>query len=68
MGRSLILLLLIAAPAAAQDSPGWLLEDERNTIDVFGDNAESVVFIRNGGGEGSDPNRKMQRCDVPSCG
>jgi S1-C subfamily serine protease len=47
MGRSLILFLLLAVPAAAQDSPGWLLEDERNTIEVFDSNAESVVFIRN---------------------
>jgi S1-C subfamily serine protease len=47
MGRILILFLLLAVPAAAQDSPGWLLEDERNTIEVFDSNAESVVFIRN---------------------
>ena len=49
MGRSLILLLLLLVPqtASAQDVPGWLLEDEKNTIDVFGENAESVVFIRN---------------------
>ena len=50
MGRSLILLFLVlatAGPALAGDPPGWLLEDERNTVDVFGENAESVVFIRN---------------------
>jgi S1-C subfamily serine protease len=48
MDRTLILLLLVFLPATAlAQSPGWLLEDERNTIDVFGENAESVVFIRN---------------------
>jgi S1-C subfamily serine protease len=50
MDRSLTLLLVLVAllpvRAAAQE-PGWLLEDERNTIGVFGENAESVVFIRN---------------------
>lgn len=52
MGRSLILGIMLAAcasPALAQpaDPPSWLLDDERNTVDVFSENAGSVVFIRN---------------------
>ena len=51
VGR-LTLFLVIAstlAPvmAAADRAPSALLEDERNTIDVFDENAASVVFIRN---------------------
>ena len=48
MGRPLILLLLLLLPASASaQDRSWLLEDEQNTIDVFGEHAESVVFIRN---------------------
>lgn len=51
MGRPRIIVLLVLAllprSALAVDSPSWLLEGERNTIDVFRENAASVVFIRN---------------------
>jgi S1-C subfamily serine protease len=43
-----LLILLVCAPSAtAQIAREDLLEDERNTIDVFGATAHAVVFIRN---------------------
>ncbi|RKZ15572.1 2-alkenal reductase [bacterium] len=51
MGRLVVFIVmaLLAAPvlAYAGDPPGWLLEDERNTVQLFEQNAGSVVFIRN---------------------
>jgi S1-C subfamily serine protease len=50
-GRLTLLLLIVGlltpVMAVAERGPSWLLDDERNTIDVFSENAESVVFIRN---------------------
>ena len=50
-GRLTLLLLIVGlltpVMAAAERGPSWLLEDERNTIDVFSENSASVVFIRN---------------------
>jgi len=49
-GRLTLLLLIVGlltpVMAVAERGPSWLLDDERNTIDVFSENAESVVFIR----------------------
>ena len=43
----MIIGLLTPVMVAAERLPSWLLEDEQNTIDVFSENAGSVVFIRN---------------------
>lgn len=40
-------ILLTSGPAHAQPARVGLLEDEKNTIDVFGATAHAVVYIRN---------------------